>query len=740
LGALLLAVLALCLVLAAISPAGNGFAIRIFVLGLILFGFGWTVLRLLLGRAALRAETSLLAFSTGLVVLGGIAQVANNLGWGVTYWLLPLAAILAVPGCVGAWLTVRSHFRESVAHGWLYFVVIAAIWMLYYLPASQLDIVPTQDGGVKWWYADSFFHQAVTQELANSLAWKELPPRTPGFCRIPLCYQYGSHAVAAQAAYWLGLSVDDAAARGVTWIGLLALTGVTIGAGRRMAIQQRRQPLAGLLALSLVFLLPGLQTIYANNSDTSFRHPLILISPRWESIAASVWDISAGLSGGSPVWTCIIAFTVLALLAEDGAENQAGRRSFAVLVLATAGIGLNCVGALCCFGVGACHGLLYGYRRWPTYVLLPAMAAGFVLWFRLSGFDFNSGHYMTMKTADIPDAYGRVYAVVRNFSLLAANGAFLLLGLRALAVLSLAWSRAGIKVALLIFVIVYSGVFLAVQLLNYPILYLGMILSVFAAGPAAEILADLGTGTAAATRLWMSTQLVYRKYAAGVCLATAAALVPTLFTIIRRRSVHGLPGFSKCLIVGLVLVSVAYALLRFLESSSWRPSRAQVLLFAGLFSAVSFLGALRGVVTLAADWGESAIVLDAGRTQSLRYVSHELPVDAVLTTSHHEAPTREVRERSLMYSAVSGRRILLEGWRYMTAQGSPEFPGICTDNDALFGTNDQREARRIVRKYGITHILLEPGQSLGFAVADATWLKQVGAPGSMCILQALESN
>ena len=250
-----------------------------------------------------------------------------------------------------------------------------------------------------------------------------------------------------------------------------------------------------------------------------------------------------------------------------------------------------------------------------------------------------------------------------------------------------------------------------------------MVLSAFAAGPAAEILADLGTGTARALQLWREVRRTFRQYSGGVCMAGAVMLLPTLFTVIQRRSLHGLPGFSKLLLVGLVLASIAYGLFRWLERSSWQPSRRQVLVFTGLLSAACFIGALRGVVAAAADWGQATITLDAGRAQSLRFVRDVLPVNAVLATSHHEVPTREYRDRSLVYSAVSGRHILLEGWQYMTARGSPEFAGICEDNAKLFSTYDPREARRVAQEYGITHILLEPGQSLGFDLADASWLE-----------------
>ena len=539
-------------------------------------------------------------------------------------------------------------------------------------------------------------------------------------------------------AYWLRMPVADVTSRGLTWIGLMALISATIAAGRRMAIQLGREPLAGLLALALVFLTPSLQTLYANNRDTSLRHPLIVIPPRWEVIGTNVWEGAYGLAAGtgfSVVCACITAFTVVALLTEEGAANGAVRRSCAVMAMAALAIDLNSISGLCCWGVGAGYCLVHAWRRWPTHVFLLTFAAGFLVWFHFSGFGFSSGRYMTMKVAeDVTTTYGRIYQIVRDVSLLAAGGAFLLLGLRSLAILSLAWGRKEIKVVLLLFAAVYSGVFVTMTLQNKPVTYLGMVLSVFAAGPVAELLGQLGTGTARALQLWNDLQRTFRKYCAAVWVAEAVALVPTLVTIVRRRSVHELPGFSKVLIAGFLLASIAYVLFRVLELSSWRPSRGQVLVFAGGVAAVCFLGTLKGVVAAAADWGESTIILDAGRTKSLLFAHDRLPANAVLATSRHEVPTRELRERSLMYSAISGRHLLLEGWIYFTVQGSPELPQVRKDNDELFATHDPREAWRIAQRYGITHIFLEPGQSLGFDFADARWLKRLDCPGSMGLL------
>jgi hypothetical protein len=731
LGGALVVILGYALVLAAISPARGGFVAGLFAMCLILFGFGRVVLGLLLGSKNSRLDSLLLALPVGVITLAGLGQVGSNLGLSITYWLLPIAAILAVAGCAGAWTTISHHLRKPLLHGWFYVGSISMIWTLYYLPMSQLDIVPTKDGGIKWWYADSFFHQAMTQELTSSLEAKDLPPRTPGFCRIPMCYQYGSHAVGSQFAYWLHMTVDDVTARGLTWIGLLALISATVSAGRQIAIEFAQKALTGAMALTFVFLLPSLQTLYANNCDSSLRHMLIVIPPRWEATAANMWEGASGLTGGSIVWTCIAAFTVLSILADDGVEMSAIRRSRAVLALATLTIGLNCVAALCCWGVGACYGLIHGWRRWTTYAGILAYAATFLCWFRFSGFDFNSGRYMTMLVADDPTLYGRIYSLVKNFSMVAASGAFLLLGIRSLAILSIVWARGNVKVVLLLFTVVYFGVYVTMTLLAYPILYLGMILSVFAAGPAAVIFTEFGTGTSRAAQLWKDLVRVFRKYSGGVWIFAAAALLPTLFTILRRRSLHGLPGFSKVLLVGFVLISMAYGIFRCLERTSWQPSRRQVLVSLVLISTACFLGALRNVLTVAANWGDSTIVLDAGRTQSLHFVRDTLPRDAILATSRHEVPTRELRERSLMYSAVTGRHILLEGWRYMTAQGSPEFANVCDDNATLFATSDEEEARRIVRKYGITHLLLEPGQSLGFLKSGTSWLNRIETPGSM---------
>ena len=40
-----------------------------------------------------------------------------------------------------------------------------------------------------------------------------------------------------------------------------------------------------------------------------------------------------------------------------------------------------------------------------------------------------------------------------------------------------------------------------------------------------------------------------------------------------------------------------------------------------------------------------------------------------------------------------------------------------------------------MQKYGVTHILVEPGEPLGFDVAQAGWLKRLPNPGSLEVLE-----
>ena len=46
----------------------------------------------------------------------------------------------------------------------------------------------------------------------------------------------------------------------------------------------------------------------------------------------------------------------------------------------------------------------------------------------------------------------------------------------------------------------------------------------------------------------------------------------------------------------------------------------------------------------------------------------------------------------------------------------------------------QEAAQTICRKYGITHLFVEPGEPLGFDVSQAHWLHPLPNPGSLQIL------
>jgi hypothetical protein len=739
LAVVLASVVAFWFLMVASSPAGVRFAVLLAAAAAVLFGFGYALLRLVVRRNSWGSDTSLLALAAGIVVLGGASQIAFNEGLGLVVWLLPAAAVVALPGLVWALRDGGRRLLRPMRMGWIYALAFAAVGAIYYLPQSRHDLISTKDGGRQWMYADQMYHEAITIELARVLRAADPPPTTPGFVREKLCYQYGRHAVAAQMAHWLGVSTADALARGTTALFLLAAAMGAVCVGRRTAVRAGQRPLAGLLAVALVMFLPSASLLYANFIDTSARSSWIVTRPPWDVLQCGIWDRGSMdfFDGTSSIVACTGAFAVAALLLRNERRNARGWAAmpWGAMLVTTLCVGMNATTALCCWGVTASWAFLRGWRRWQTYAFLLVSATIFTGVVRTSGFKPETRFQQTMKADSEPQTKYAVFrALVVNVSTVASAGCFLLLGLRSLAVLTLAWGRTRAKQLLLLFVAVYLAVFLVLTLLSYPMQFLGMLLSLFAAAPLAKIVSEFGRQPAGTGILWTDMLRAYRRYIGAVAALLVVALVPAAFALARRPSFAALPTFAQQVFLAAGAAWLIYWALRRLAKSAWRPTRMMVLCAAAAFSAAGCLGTARLIGVVACGWLDTTIVLDAGRAASLKFVRARLPSDALLATTRHNVPVPGLPERSLMYFDVGERDVLLEGWRYATSQFSPDFKPVCRDNARLFHTSDEAEARAIARKYGITHVLLEPGERLGFDVNQAHWLRPLSNPGSMTIL------
>jgi hypothetical protein len=148
----------------------------------------------------------------------------------------------------------------------------------------------------------------------------------------------------------------------------------------------------------------------------------------------------------------------------------------------------------------------------------------------------------------------------------------------------------------------------------------------------------------------------------------------------------------------------------------------------------------RNEFNMAFDRLGDSITLESGRARSLEFLAACPTAGPFAATTHHNVEVALQPERSYTYAAVSRRYMLLEGWRYAGAAESKLLDKIASDNQKLFTTHDEDEARKIVDKYSVTELLLEPQETLGFDAEKCGWLHRLDNSGRMIIYQVDRSD
>lgn len=91
--------------------------------------------------------------------------------------------------------------------------------------------------------------------------------------------------------------------------------------------------------------------------------------------------------------------------------------------------------------------------------------------------------------------------------------------------------------------------------------------------------------------------------------------------------------------------------------------------------------------------------------QALDYVRRETNPDAVLA-SYRSFWLNDRDPRFFYYSAFSERRVVVEGWMYMSSVYQEEAQERYRDMQVLFTTRSSETARQIIRRHGIDYILV----------------------------------
>ena len=693
----------------------------------VLFGSGQSLLWCSGGPANRSAGSALLALPVGLTVFGGLAQMGHHLGlpaW--PFWLFAL--VLALPGLGLARYLLRGRWFAPVSYGWLYLAAILLVCLVYYVPKSQQDSVRTEDGGVRWIYPDSAFHEAIAAVLPL-----DAPLKNPGFFSADLPYHYGRHALAGWLVSLFAVTAGDGLARILHMLGLaaVALSGIRLGQATARSHQER--PLAGLMAVLLLFFLPNFTSVFLNEGDSCARHPQTIL-PRCAATNELPMAVADGyfghfLGGGSTLWAAVVALAVAALLSQpnEGAAQTRNDLPFLPLAVSVFGLALNGVAGIACASVVAGWALLSN-RNWRGIAFVAASVA-----------IFRAGQHLTgLSQAGAGIAWiglgGMAFALARG--VLCAF--FLLLSFRSLCLLEMAWGTRKSKTVLVLFVLANCGLYELFFLEGYPIQILAVVLSGYAAAPLASIVESLHDGGASWSHAWAAMMLCFKRYSLGILIVAGILLPPSWYPFLRHRSSESIYGFSVLMPGVMFVAALLYVVLGRALKNGWTPRPGYAVAIGSLLLLISASAVVRDELNQVFDRLGNSIALDGGRVRSLDFARDCPELGSFAATTHHDVEAAARPERSYGYAALSHHYMLLEGWRYGGVSDLPMFETVVDDNRRLFATKDASEARAITEKYGITHILLEPGQSLGFEFANSGWLHAVSNPGTLTILAVQE--
>ena len=703
-----------------ISPAGGRIALVALFCGIVLFGVGYSVLRCFAVRDR-NADLLLVSPAAGLIAACAASYLATIYGFSLGIVFVGIV-VFAIPGLWMASVALRRCWRDTVPYGAAITALVVAIALVYFLPVSLRDGVRTADGGYQWIYVDSSYHQSMVSMVLTGVH----PIPDPGFARQGLAYHFGPNALAAVFVNALHISTADAWVRVMRLLGLLSLICGVAAFGVWTAPRRSRTGLTVAFALLLTFFACSAIELFAMHWDSSGHLPAHVSKIGLELGDLFYADVYKDtMFFGSGLWAQVVLFLVAGLLIRRSDDSDSNPRSFgAVVMLAPLGICCNSLAGVSAVGVVAGTFVLFERKSWRNAALILGMV---LLCYRMvtagsfahgvSSFisGFASPQNLALNMLDLLVWFTLLFSAFKIFAFLSLlDGRKIIFG--TLALFSLGW----------------IGFYLLIHLdwngQAYAMLFLTSLVSGYAAGPAAALWTSLeekndksAVETTSNSLKWLNRFSVVGIMWGSVTLILVGILVRTKFRI----------GVTLGLLVVLAVIAKSLQFLRNTPQAHW-PKKT-LLTALGILLVISSLGALR----IAWNWGwngmGTTVALDSGRVRSLLFLNQNSPQAALIATSHHAVPSIPDRpERSYMYSGLSGRRVLLEGWVYREYYFDG-FAAVKLDNDALYTTSDEHQAEEIAKKYGISYLITEPLEPLHFDAAASGWLRPISNPGTLGI-------
>ena len=117
------------------------------------------------------------------------------------------------------------------------------------------------------------------------------------------------------------------------------------------------------------------------------------------------------------------------------------------------------------------------------------------------------------------------------------------------------------------------------------------------------------------------------------------------------------------------------------------------------------------------------VTLSPGEVRGLNRLGRlAAPSELFATNKHSIAGAQGLRERSYAYSALSERRVLLEGYEYRGVRSLPWFHNLLHDNDRLFNTADPQTLHDLAKTWHVRWLVARPGTDIALSRPLPGWL------------------
>jgi len=684
--------------------SGTRVTLSFLVTCIVLTFAGLALLRVLV--PALPLDTAvLLSLPAGLLEASFLSALAARFGID----LLVPAVFLLLMSLMGAWFVFRLRrelvalARTSLPRGGLVVLLSALICVVYFLPSVLWDGTFRPDGSFGWLYTDCQWFMAMT----NSILRGGSPPDLPGLAGSPMWYHYGRMALAAMVHRVSLCNVADSLFRIVGGVGRISLALSTLALGAALGATQGKRWAAGVAAVFGMFFVGDLSWPLRALAEAGKFHVIpSLPQMNWESFAHILF-------GHSLLWGTIGVFVVLSVLFESSLLEGGGSVSPGLAFFPALVVPMHGVAALGAAGVSWME-LGIRFRRRISYIAaigLGIAVTALVFWVLLNPIRV-AGNAFSLD----PDPRPAFFEMFVYFFL---GFGVLLLGFD--------WFRSFPKTAPSRVLLVFMAGFIPFTVIfenrdfndYYGVRFATVMLTVFAMARlgiwigddpiliARRVLRRLGAAATGTAGVFMVVGLAVilvsgpgsKRVAMLPVLAAVGAFGGLVLIWLSRKGRAVVAG-------GAVIIGSAFVL----QSIAWVP------VFVS-----------RGIRKVAAH------SLSAGEVKGLLHLREVSGPKSLCVTNRHKIPgMRFEPARSYMYTALSGRAFVLEGWEFRERL-APGFQDARRLSKQIFSTRDPELLCEILKHRGVGFIVARPGTDLHVSGKECNCIQKVPDCGSLTV-------